>query len=360
MQPAAEQATKPEFKLMRLKPFTSRINGKPPPVPYVIDGLLTEGGFSILAAKPKVGKSSISRGMAVAVAQGKPFLGRKTTRGAVMLISLEDPDYHVDNSLEALGYAPEIDAAIHVYIRLAATFEDNLRELRNELLALPDVRLVVVDTLAKLIRVQDISDFSKVMGPVDQLHNLAKEFPHIHIISMVHCKKITTDDPFDGLLGSTALRAEADTNIALFTENDRRFIVTETRIGKSLPATVILAEMVDINGSDVVQSYSLGQTLEEIKSTQAEKREAKEKLSYGDRIGEFLHGCPDMTATQAAILKGTTGKNEELLKALRSMKETGVIAVTGKKGTTSDPMKFTYNPSPHISEFHFHTQGALQ
>jgi RecA-family ATPase len=59
-------------------------------IPCVIEGLLTQGGFSILAGKPKLGKSSLSRYEAVCVAKGQPFLGRDTTKGDVLLISLEE------------------------------------------------------------------------------------------------------------------------------------------------------------------------------------------------------------------------------------------------------------------------------
>jgi hypothetical protein len=70
---------------------------------------------------------------------------------------------------------------------------------------MPDVRLVIVDTLAKLLRVGDMNDYMKVMNEVEKIHNLARTFPRLHVQGLVHCKKVQTDDPFDSLLGSTAL-----------------------------------------------------------------------------------------------------------------------------------------------------------
>jgi hypothetical protein len=97
--------TQPEkFSLQLIPPFSSFSKGKPVPIPFVIDGLLPQGGFSVLGAKPKQGKSSLSRFEAVCVSQGKPFLGRDTVQGEVILISLEDQRQHVDNCLHALGY----------------------------------------------------------------------------------------------------------------------------------------------------------------------------------------------------------------------------------------------------------------
>ena len=57
---------------------------------YVWDRTLPVGGFSICAAKPKVGKSTLARNLAVAVSQGQDFFGRSTTRGKVIYLALEE------------------------------------------------------------------------------------------------------------------------------------------------------------------------------------------------------------------------------------------------------------------------------
>ncbi len=54
----------------------------------IVDGLIAEG-FTFLAGLARQGKSSLSLGLAAAVAEGKPFLGRKTHRSDVLLLSLE-------------------------------------------------------------------------------------------------------------------------------------------------------------------------------------------------------------------------------------------------------------------------------
>jgi RecA-family ATPase len=95
-----------KFELQFIPPFSTFHEGTPAHTPFVIDGLLTQGGFSILAAKPKVGKSSLSRHEAVAISQGATFLGRETAQGEAILISLEDQRGHTDNCLQALGYDP--------------------------------------------------------------------------------------------------------------------------------------------------------------------------------------------------------------------------------------------------------------
>jgi hypothetical protein len=45
-----------KFQLQFISPYSTFQEGGPTPIPFVIDGLLTQGGFSALGAKPKQGK----------------------------------------------------------------------------------------------------------------------------------------------------------------------------------------------------------------------------------------------------------------------------------------------------------------
>src|SRR5579884_706967 len=170
-----------KFELKLIAPFSTFESGKPTAIPYVIDGLLPEGGFSVLAAKPKQGKSSLSRYEAVCVAKGAPFLGRETGRGDVILVSLEDPRNHVDNCLQGLGYDPSVDAAIHIVERVSPNIAETIQALDDLLIKMPTIRLIIVDTLAKLIRVSDLSEYMETLEAVEQLRNLARKFGHVHI-----------------------------------------------------------------------------------------------------------------------------------------------------------------------------------
>lgn len=252
-----EGTEKPKFTLEFIPPYSTFHDGQPIPIPYVIEGLLTQSGFSILAAKPKHGKSSIARCEAVCIAKGVPFFGRDTVKGEVILISLEDPRNHVDNCLKVLGYDPQTDAEIRIIEKLPSTVQKSIEVLGEALAKLPHVRLVIVDTLAKLLRVKDLNDYMPVLNEVERLGNLARQFPYLHIQGLAHCKKAQTDDPFDSLLGSTALRGETDTNIAIYQQDGQKVIATETRIGKNTSPTSLRADVVESEGADVVKGFVL-------------------------------------------------------------------------------------------------------
>jgi hypothetical protein len=331
------------FTLQFIEPYGTFHEGNPVAIPYVIDGLLTQGGFSALAGKPKSGKSSVARYEAVCVAKGQPFLDRVTTRGEVILISLEDPRNHVDNCLKSLGYDPKTDARIRIVEKLAPRIEQTIDAIGNALSTMPNVRLVIVDTLAKLLRVGDLNDYMATLSAVEQLHDLARTFPHLHIQGLAHSKKMKTDDPFDALLGSVALRGEPDTTIAMYVEGGQRVIATETRIGRNIPPTIVSAELVPSAGADVVTNFSLGEVFDQFQSARSEKADRKRKVTHEEKIITYLQGRDAYTAPQEMTLENVEGRRESKFAAIEILKEAGVLTVTGTKQSPTDPLVLHLN-----------------
>lgn len=358
MQTNTQEADKPKFQLQTIKPYSTFTEDGPTKIRYCVDGLLPEGTLSILGAKPKSGKSSMSRCEAVAVAKGMPFLGRDTVRGETILISLEDPLHHVDNCLRALGWNPETDAAIHIVERLAPSINESIEAIGDELAKRPDVRLVVVDTLSKLLRVSDQNDYSKVLPEIEKVRQLARKFNHVHIQGLSHCKKVRSEDPFDSVLGSTALRGEPDSNIVIYKERGKHIIVTETRMGRSIPPTILEAELIEIAGSDVVKSFSLGEQYDAWSERKAEKRERREVLSYEDRIIAALKEREGLTTPQEQLLSMVTGKRVHLYDAIQRLKENGVLVESGTPHSPKDPLKLTLKPEG--LQWHDMSNGRFQ
>jgi hypothetical protein len=336
------------FTLDIIDPYSTFNGGEPQQVPYVVDGLLTQGGFSILAAKPKIGKSSLSRYEAVCVSKGMPFLGRDTEQGEVLLISIEDPVNHVDNCLKALDYDLKNDARIHIVQKLAPSINESIDAIGDALVKRPDVRLVIIDTLAKLLRCKDLNDYSGVMDQVEKVHDLARTFPYLHIQGLAHCKKVMTENPLESMLGSTALRGETDTNIALYEGHSQRaIIVSETRQGRPLESTVLQASLTEIAGADVVQSFSLGQPLSHLQSKIKAKQEKNLVIDRERQVIEYLQSCESQSAPREHVLKNIVGNRERNSHAIDGLVKKGVISVTGKPHSPTDPLTL-----------HFHTDNV--
>jgi hypothetical protein len=325
------EANQPQpFQLELIEPFTTlRADGTIAPTPYIVDGLLTQGGLSVLGAKPKVGKSSLSRHLAVSVAKGTPFLGRDTTRGEVLLCSLEDPRSHLDNCLSALGYDPSSDARIHIVERVSPNKDETIGKIREALIQMPNIRLIIVDHLAKLLNLADLSEYMPTLRGIGVLHDLARDFPHLHVIALCHSKKVKCDDPFDGILGSTALRGEPDTNIVLMNERGHRVIVTETRVGRAIPATILQAEMVTSAGSDVARDYSLGDSFTQWDADRKDKAETKQTADYTNRVVTFLAECEGQTALQGEVLKSVSGQTARIVNAIKELEGESIVSAIG-------------------------------
>jgi hypothetical protein len=70
---------------------------------WLVEGLLPDGGTSLVVAKPKVGKSTLTQNLALAVARGEPFLGRPTTKGPVVYLAIEDKPSELARILRMMG-----------------------------------------------------------------------------------------------------------------------------------------------------------------------------------------------------------------------------------------------------------------
>ncbi|MBM3948243.1 MAG: AAA family ATPase [SAR202 cluster bacterium] len=84
---------------------------------WLWEGMMPWGGLSVLAAKPKVGKSTFARNLALAVSRGEPFLGRATHQGPVVYLGLEEKRSEVESHLRALG--ADGSEVIHIHVGMA-------------------------------------------------------------------------------------------------------------------------------------------------------------------------------------------------------------------------------------------------
>lgn len=331
---------KPKFKLELIQPFSTFKDGEPQPIPFIVDGLLTCGGLSAFGSKPKQGKSSFSRYEAVQIAKGARLLGRATQQGEVIMVSLEDPLNHIDSCFRALGYDPKKDALIQTVQKVPPKIEEICGVLSDLLSHRKDVRFVTVDTLAKILGVSDLNDYMETMKAAQHLHNLAREFTQLHIQVIAHNKKAETTDPFDAILGSTALRGEPDTNIVISNENGHRIIQTETRIGRNIPASVLKADLVESAGADVVENFWLDGTLKELKAQSQAKKEVMKAQTYEQDIIEFLRTRDTHSASRQQILANVVGSDQTILSVLQSLAVSGTIERTGA-GMKTDPYIYT-------------------
>ena len=148
----AEPEERPGFRLTRVGDLLLEPPESPP---WVWDETLPRGGVSILAAKPKVGKSTLARALSLAVARGEAFLGRPTNAGPAAYLALEEKRAEVASHLRRMGATTEA-----LLVHTGAAPEESLTALETAVLETGAV-LAVVDTLFKLVHITMERDILK-------------------------------------------------------------------------------------------------------------------------------------------------------------------------------------------------------
>src|SRR5437016_1629864 len=109
-------------------------------------------GLTILAGKPKTGKSWAALDFAVAVAGGYSALGNvECQQGDVLLLALEDNDRRLNQRLKAVLQGQPAPAALQYATQWRRADAGGLDDLRDWLRGhFKTARLVVIDTLQKI------------------------------------------------------------------------------------------------------------------------------------------------------------------------------------------------------------------
>lgn len=212
-------------------PLTELLNEPEEETSFLWDNTLPFGGFSICSAKPKVGKSTLARNLAVKIVQGESFLDRATVKGKVLYLCLEEKRAEVAKHFRAMGAKSE-DILIHT----DSTPENAVEELALAIAEFEPV-LVVIDPLSRVLRVKDFNDYGGMSRGLEPFIDLARKM-NTHISALHHDSKMERSGG-DALLGSTALFGAVDCHIQLKKSDKGRTISTTQRYGEDIPETII-------------------------------------------------------------------------------------------------------------------------
>jgi RecA-family ATPase len=240
------------------------VNSAPEIYHGLVDDLLIDVGVSMLCGKPKSGKSTLARQLAVSVAEGLPFLGKPTLCGDVLYLILEGPKGAVQQHLKKLGLTEKRGTVHVVHEQMPYRGELGLQKLELTIQALPKLRLVIIDPVSKLLRLADSDSYDEVTLGIEKLEQVAKKYS-LHLNFETHGKKRGSDDIGDSPIGSTGFRGGTDTNIFLHKQGDQRIMSTEQRWGVSMEPTILLFD--EERGSMV-----LGISVEDEGSTSSDER----------------------------------------------------------------------------------------
>ena len=197
MLPETQEAPDPNRQGFKFTNLSDLLAEPSEEVDYIWDKTLPTGGVAILAAKPKVGKSTTARCLAMAVACSEAFLGRATTQGPVIYLALEEKRSEVHAHFTKVG---AVDEAIILHF---GSSPDDAKEKLEAAIIQYKPALVIIDPLLRFIRVKDANDYAEMTRALEPLLQMAR-LSGAHIICVHHAGKSDREGG-DSILGSTAL-----------------------------------------------------------------------------------------------------------------------------------------------------------
>jgi hypothetical protein len=232
---AAQPVAQDSDSVLRTLPYVqaSNLPGWEPPR-ELIEGMLIEGGMTVIYGDSNTGKSFLTLDMAAHITLGRDWFGRKVKQGAVVYLAAESPRSIIDRSralADKLGTTLDnlfiTNCPIDLYdpngdcLAVVNTIEAIEREHGVK------VCLIVADTLARIMGAGDENatrDMNVVVKNVDVIRAATRtQFVLIH-----HTGK----DASKGARGSSALRAATDTEIEVSdpgNQKPKEFKVTKQR-----------------------------------------------------------------------------------------------------------------------------------
>ncbi|MBI4527177.1 MAG: AAA family ATPase [Deltaproteobacteria bacterium] len=315
----AQQPKRPELRLQFLS-MKELLALPPDPTRWIWNQTLPAAGAAVLVSKPKIGKSTLAANLALAIARGLPFLGRETQQSAVAYLSLDASLPEMIETFQPFGPRGTDPIFIHAGSAPKEAIAEIMQWVKQN-----DARFVIVDTLQRLFRFQNVNDYSEVTNAIEPLTEAARE-QKIHMMFLHHAKKDSGDD-LDSAIGSTAIRGLAYSYLHLkrLPNSERRILRSDQRGGKNIPEISI--------GFDRATGWL------EIKGTmeEAEIEEAEPKIM------EFLEAeGPDVTHKQ--IVTTIPLRAIIISKAISKMFKRGALERAGQ-GKRGKPFRYSVAPS---------------
>ena len=180
---------------------------------FIVDGMIYPG-IHILSGDPKIGKSWMMLDMCLAVAKGEDFFGRKTERGQVVCMALEDTFISLQSRMYELTDEPSENLFFTLLANsIGSGLEEDLRDCKK---MFPDLKMVVIDTLQKIRNNidtkygADYQELSIQKSIADQLG--------IAIVLVHHNRKAHDSNPNNLISGTNGIAGCAD-GLLVFTRN---------------------------------------------------------------------------------------------------------------------------------------------
>jgi RecA-family ATPase len=280
-----------------------------PPLEYVIPGYVVEG-LTVLAGKPKLGKSWWAYDASIAVATGGKAMGIvDCEQGDVLYLALEDNRRRVQSRL--LTLCPEHKVMKinldRLTVRTVAPRIDTglIAELDKWRLGCKRPRLTIIDVFLKVRppRKKGEDPYSADYDAVTPLQRYASEH-RLAIVLVTHTRKMLADDPLESVSGTNGVTGAADAVLVL---------------NRDAKGTTLYGRGRDIEEIETAMKFDSGRW--GILGDASEVRKSDERRKI---IGALKEASDEQTPTDIAKLTGMKVQNVRVL--IRKMVKDGEVS----------------------------------
>lgn len=186
-----------------------------PPVRFLVEGLLPQG-LTLIASPPKYGKSWLVLDLCLAVAAGKPFLGRETEKNTCLYLALEDSEARLKGRILKLLDGAEVPEKLHLTTISPTLGTGLVEELTEAARTYADLNLVVIDTFQMVRSPGGSRDvYARDYADMTALKQFADEYG-IAVVLVHHLRKAgASGDPFERISGTNGIFGAADVSLVL-------------------------------------------------------------------------------------------------------------------------------------------------
>lgn len=183
------------------------------PIRWVLPGLMPEG-LTLLAGRPKLGKSWLALDIAVAVATGGSCLGASAvTSGDVLYLALEDNPRRLQRRMRKVcpaGKPPNLLLATE----WPRVDKGGIADMAGWFDNVSRPALIICDTLAKVKPLTRTKGYDEDYQALSDLQKFSGE-RGIPVLVLHHDRKMAADDPIDRVSGTLGLTGAADTIVCI-------------------------------------------------------------------------------------------------------------------------------------------------
>lgn len=183
---------------------------------WAVPGILSEG-VSLLAGPPKVGKSWLSLGLALAVAAGgQAFDSVPVPGGPVLYLALEDTPRRLQSRMGKLLGGQPAPAGLTLVTECPPFPQGGTEAIAQWLDRNPDARMVVIDVFAKMRgqAPQGVSAYDADYVSVSYAKRLADHYS-VAVVLVHHVRKAASEDFLTEVSGTNGIAGAADATLVL-------------------------------------------------------------------------------------------------------------------------------------------------